>query len=220
MTVPVQLAAAAAHVRTLKEHLVAATTCQPDEDLNPHVTVIRGGAVIAVIVAPELDARLGLAAAGAAAVGYAADELVFSADAHLSNSGTNPRTGLPWAPGEMQRLCDNEGACEIGLLTDAMVSTWATRTGQLAIWTDPYHVDKTARTVAWSPPSGEQLQIEQPPLALTGRIPDTLRAVLRAPTAVAQAGPMPQRFADLATTATLLDRGFLVLATETLGTAA
>lgn len=220
MTVPVHLAATAAHVRTLKEQLVAATTCQPDEDLNPQVTVIRGGDVIAVIVAPALDAQLGLAAAGAAAVGYAADELVFSADAHLSHSGTNPHTRQPWAPGEMQRLCDTEGACEIGLLTDVMVSTWASRDGQLAMWTDPYHVDKTARTVAWTPPSGAQLQIDQPPVTLVGRIPDALRAVLRAPTAVEQAGPMPQAVADLATTAMLLDRGFIVLAAEALGTAA
>ncbi|HEU0130797.1 MAG TPA: hypothetical protein VFQ85_07380 [Mycobacteriales bacterium] len=216
MTIPVHLAATAAEIRTRKEQLVAATRCQPDEDLNPHLTVIRGGTVLAVVAAPALDVTLGLSAIGAAAVGYAADELVLSADAHLSHSGTNPRTGRPWAPGEMQRLCDTEGACDLGLLTNAMVSTWANRAGQLAMWTDPYHIDKTARTVTWTPSRAEQLAIEQPPFTLAGRIPDRLRDAMGAPTAVQQADGMSQPFADQVTTLLLLQRGFAVLAAESL----
>lgn len=145
------LAETAEWARELKTNLVATTTPDQIDDICPAVAVFRDGELVARVHAWEVNRDVGLRALLAAVSGFRADYAVMVQDAHMSSHHTKP-DGTPWGPNEMQRLCDDEGACEIGYITDCL-----TLLGRARTETDPlvegislpYHVHKTARSVAW-----------------------------------------------------------------------
>lgn len=137
-------------IRETKELTVAHSPKEDPGDMCPAVFFERDGALVAVGHAPEVDRDMGLELATVGIRGFAADSVIWCADAHVSNQMDNPATGEPWGPNGMQNACDNEGACLIGVLQDCLMVTSVDRVlGVTNFTTIPYEVDKETRTVEW-----------------------------------------------------------------------
>lgn len=122
------------------------------DDVTPAVRILcTDPHMLAVtVVAPQINRDMGLQAARFLTGALQPDWVTMMADAHVTRATINPVTGKPWEPGEMQNLCDNEGACSTGLLTDCLTFT--------TIWRDDarrrmdnrmYVVNKELGTVEW-----------------------------------------------------------------------
>lgn len=164
-----------------KNEAVARARPGRHDDLCPMVDVWRDGRFLAGIVCPEVDRDLALNAAQVAVPGFSADRVVLALDSHMSSSATNPSTGEAWGPGEMQGLCDNEDACDLGLITDAMVIHEVGRDGSWELRILPYHVHKTSRTIAWLP-EVEQLSSETAGHELSGLVVEVVQDAFKMPT--------------------------------------
>lgn len=120
----------------------------PAFDIPPRVEAYRGGFPLIEIQCLDVDRDRGLHAFRiAAAMDIQAGTL--TTDAHTASTEINPKTGERWGPGEMQQACDDENACDAGLLTDCIATFAMGPKGDRALYSAPYHVHKTARTVAW-----------------------------------------------------------------------
>lgn len=152
VTLPPDVEKFAAFVRNMKEELVAEPQLAfggAGDDLPPVVEARRNGRQVAMAMAPVVNRDQGLVAAKVLADAFAADELWFVTDAHMSRDELNPLSGKPWAPGEMQRACDGEGACELGLITDCMMINRVDRALRHSLCLLPYHVHHGEGTMRW-----------------------------------------------------------------------
>lgn len=145
------------YIQDVKETQVALwkQDMSPTDDIPPCVRVIREGGTHKVEViawAPQINRDMGLKIAEVLSEAIQPDLVYFVADAHVTKSMTNPNTGEQWGPGEMQNLCDNEGACAVGLLDDCMAVTTVWRDGRVRMESLIYQVDKDAGTVKWFTP--------------------------------------------------------------------
>lgn len=106
------------------------------------------------------------------------DRLVVSLDAHVSSGPINPATGQEWGPGEMQRACDEDGACSLGVITDTIVTNEFRSDGTAQMVERLYHVHEheTGGTIGWV--RTESVDERQEGTALQGRIVDALRAAM------------------------------------------
>lgn len=199
-------------IRAMKNGALADTS-RVSHDLTPMLDVWRDGRLVAAIICRQVDRDEALNAAGIAVPGLGADAVVMVFDAHMTSAAVNPATGERWGPNEMQKLCDDGDACDTGLITDCMVIQEVHRDGSGRLITLPYHVHKTARTIAWFP--GDD------PVASTsveGLIADTLRDAFRQPDLFTFAqkeypGDLPhdaRLHTDIAVTNALAEAGYLV----------
>lgn len=131
--------------RKRKEARVA--VAPDDHDLRPLLVFSRGGQTVAIVTTPDVDKEQGLAAARLGLSGYSADEVILILDAHmkLMQPGEDPP-----APGELQRMCDQEGACELGLITDLVVVNRITRDGEQEMACVPYAYHGSGTVFRWS----------------------------------------------------------------------
>jgi hypothetical protein len=164
----------------IKEHTVATARGDDPGDIPPIVIWERGGKPVAVAQVDQVDRDLGLEALHRGRIGYGATSATFIVDAHQTHTVINPTTGERWAPGEMQDLCDREGACEIGLLTDCLMLVHYRAKGD-AFWSTsmPYHVDKAAHEVHWQNDKSVSTEEEQEDLHLDGYVPDVIRVAFK-----------------------------------------
>lgn len=157
---PEHMRPAMQHALDRKNELVARAGPDENDDLVPSVDVFRNERFLAGILAPQIDRDLALAAANIAIPGFNAEAVIVTLDAHLTQNVTHndkgesvwtagPRKGHVVRQHEMQTMCDEEGACEIGLITDCLIVMRVDREGVVEQGMLPYHVHKTARTVAW-----------------------------------------------------------------------
>jgi hypothetical protein len=115
MSTPTErLAYATKLIRETKEATVARSPQDDPGDMCPAALFERDGVFVAAGNAPEVDRDMGLELARVGIRGFAADAIIWAADAHAANSPINPATGEEWGPGGMQNACDNEGACAVG----------------------------------------------------------------------------------------------------------
>lgn len=159
--------------RIMKEGAVADMDDRGTDDLDGLVEVWRDGEPIVFIVTP-IDRDKALDAAHFAVRGFRADRIIVSLDSHYTTQANNPSTGKPWGPGEMQKACDEDGACSLGIITDALVINTVTK-DSLTMYTLPYHVDKDAKQVHWQ--RNEDTDSEG--ATLEGLVPDVLRAAFQ-----------------------------------------
>lgn len=135
--------------KDLREQSLKDMESRGTSDLAPMIEVYRDGRIVAVIQAFQVNRDLALDYLPLIVGGFAADAVVLCLDSHYTNNPTNPATGQPWGPGEMQKACDEDGACSVGLITDCLMVIEQHRDGhhrQIAL---PYHEDKDARVVHW-----------------------------------------------------------------------
>lgn len=162
-----------------KEYGVA--EIHPHFDIPPYLVGFRGeggrAGLLLEVICNKVDRDEGLTTALLlAAMDCIAIAVTF--DAHVATSDINPRTGKKWEEGEMQGLCDGEGACDTGLLTDCLMTTAVFATGKVAFYNHSYHFHEAKGEVAWVE---EDYLVDLPDNAqpeLQGYVPETLRDVM------------------------------------------
>ena len=105
-------------IRRYKEDRARVTP--KDHDLAPIIRIEREGQVLGTFEAPQVNKEFALAAARAAFGCFDATSVLLVMDAHMAAPIT-PEEAENYQPGEMQRRCDEEGACELGLMTDILI---------------------------------------------------------------------------------------------------
>lgn len=159
-------------------------------DILPTVIVERDGEVLAIVMAPEIDKRLGLQAAALCKAGFDPDSLVVIMDAHIHQGTEKQGQSKEEAiekfhekfPNGMQHACDNEDACSLGEISDCLICHRITRDGEITLTTLPYSyhgksagvpfqwLDEDERYKDFGNLSGEELE---------GFIPDNLREIMK-----------------------------------------
>lgn len=173
------------NARKVKDAQVASYdgTDQTTDDIVPavHVAGTSPFRFEVIALAPQIDRDMGLAIAKTLVTATSPDYVTFMADAHAANEMTNPATGKPWAPGEMQNACDVEGACSVGVLDDCLIFQTAWPSGRQRAETYRYTVTKGqgvgASSIAWTGygPAHESIDTEdEGDHRTTGRVPDSL----------------------------------------------
>lgn len=119
------------------------------------------------------------------ASGFNADAVVLCLDSHYTQQPINPATGKQWGPGEMQKACDEDGACSTGIITDCLVVMEQHRDGTHRQAILPYHVDKESGKVHWHDPERiDPTNIFEPGAMVDGLVIDACRAAFERPKGV------------------------------------
>lgn len=150
--VPKDLAEDARWALSFKQHAVVENMFGVG-DIPPLVSLYRDGEQILRAFSYEINRDLALEFIRIAAPGFGADAVTLVADAHMIDERFANEKGRMPDPHELQHLCDGEGACELGLTTDAIMMTHAQRGDdqRMRAVSFPYHVNKRAREVHWQP---------------------------------------------------------------------
>lgn len=199
--IPLEFHSLVNSLKKMKESKVARTTAGENDDLKTMVEIIRDGQPVCSVVAPQVDRDMGLHVVQIGAEVFEATECWFMADSHISHSAEGP-DGQPWGPGGMQRACDQEGACELGLITDCLMVYGRTRdrTREYMI-TVPYHINKRAREVHWIDKEAEcHLASDTKNARIEGYVPDVFEECFTNDTlhTLIAKGNLPDMFAPLA----------------------
>ena len=157
--------------RRRKEERVA--QLPDDADLRPIVFFERGGRLVVTVETPAVDKEAALFAARVGAQGYGADALTVILDAHIKL--INPGDELP-RPGDLQRQCDEEGACDLGLISDTLIIQRLSTDGSAQIAILPYKYHGSQTVFRWT-----ELPFEQSgDMGFDGYVSDCLAEALAA----------------------------------------
>ena len=111
-------------------------------DIEPRVVWWRDGQLVAQGFCDRVDRDRGLQMACIGIEGFGADQIDFAVDAHMTDQRFVQQFGRLPDPHELQNLCDNEGACQVGLTTDCIIVQRIWRDGHTVMISLPYHVDR------------------------------------------------------------------------------
>ena len=123
---------------------------QPHYDICPVVDFIVGEDIVLTAVPHQISRDNALAIIDIGVGPINPDLINLSVDAHVTQSLTNPNTGKAWGPNEMQNLCDSEGACSTGLLTDTIHTTGMFKDGTTYGMQRRYADHSKAGPVPWA----------------------------------------------------------------------
>lgn len=165
-------------------------------DMPPVVMMEQDDKLSVIAIAPVVDKHAGLFAVKVLCASCQPTAMTIVADAHIRTQKTKPgqtpeeaaaEFHQKYQPGEMQRQCDEEGACERGELIDVLSCIRYTRDGTTNYRVVPYdYHGKGGKPFAWleSHPQAPITHFDEPPgtavggdaPTLRGFIPDSLRA--------------------------------------------
>jgi hypothetical protein len=158
-------------------------------DMPPTIFGERNGRVLCAVVAPQVDKYQGLQAAAMLRRGLAIDTLTMILDAHIRTGkiGQEDEFMKNYKHGDMQKACDEEGACELGLISDCLVCH---RIGQdnkmkMASLTYSYHGKNGGVPFAWNNFGGRDedglkvMDENDEGVVLEGNIPHALRQIIK-----------------------------------------
>lgn len=150
-------------------------------DTPPLMSIYRDGELLLHAFAPRVDRDLGLWFLDRAVSGYSADAASLFTDAHMMDQRFFDEKGRGPDPHELQHMCDNEGACELGLTTDCIFGMHVTRAEPEAAryLSFPYHVNKATKRVHWQP-DFMFLDGHDETVKLDGLIANAMREILSA----------------------------------------
>ena len=140
-TIPERYQLLAKWAKRVKDARVARGGPDDPGDIVPHVNFWRDGQVAAVGFARNVNRDEGLDLAFMGRRAFGADRMEVLLDAHYTDHAFVDRYGRYPDPHELQDLCDNEGACEIGLTTDCIICI-DVDAGHMVQVMLPYHVDR------------------------------------------------------------------------------
>jgi len=150
-------------------------------DLPPTIIAERNGEVFAIVIASDIDKELALKASDILRHGAGADSLVLILDAHVRTMDKDGEDEFlkNYKHGDMQRACDEEGACELGLISDCLVCHRIDKDGKIdcTVMTYSYHGEGTE--FKWTD-EGEKYPKDM--TGVGGYIPDVLREIMAKPT--------------------------------------
>lgn len=97
---------------------------------------LREGKILATITAPQVDKIFGLKAVGLCREGLNADAVMIILDAHTAKYQSSPGLSMEQAeeeyhkkfPKRMQDMCDDDGACATGLISDCLICQYWSNT--------------------------------------------------------------------------------------------
>lgn len=170
---PVHITDAAQQAWIYKE--LGVSNLDEDFDIAPNVTWLRDGVLVANFLGTRVNKYDAIALVVMGSRMLSADEIVVSMDTHISSELINPKTGKPWVPGEMQNLCNDEGACDTGLITDAISTFRLGKDVPSAMLSRKYHVNHATREVHWVDPWDAVLE-DDGDTKLTGFVLDSMKA--------------------------------------------
>lgn len=211
--IPEDLAEDTEWALTFKQYAVAENMFDVG-DIPPLIAMYRDGKQLLRAFTWTIDRDIGLEFVRIGAPGFGAEAVTFTADAHMADARFVGEKGRAPDPHELQHLCDNEGACDIGLTTDALYMVNVSRGGQCRGVSLPYHVNKRAREVHWQP-DVFVMQENGPDDYMSGNIPDALKAFINAPIAEMPEVDNSRWLADMHVLAVLTMIGYPIMwATE------
>lgn len=161
-------------------------------DLPPTVVVERDGELCAIVIASQIDKEKGIQAAVLCQTGFDPDALIMIMDAHVHTAQkvegqtveqAREEMAKKFPPGSMQKMCDEEGACETGLITDCLICHRIDRNGSIDLVTLPYsYHGKNGPPFVWldqDPKYKEMTALKDD--QITGYIPNSLREIMKQP---------------------------------------
>jgi hypothetical protein len=173
--------------RILKSHKEMWVNTTERGDLFPTTIVIRGGQIIAVIVAQQVDKNLGLKAARMARTSFSADALVLACDAHCyvadSEKGYEEAKAT-WPDGLMQKACDDHGACNTDKrMSDCLSVVLAHENGSIEIqsMTYDYHGKNGGVPFKWTEHPGKDAMKNSDGTKLGGYMVNNMLAIMKMP---------------------------------------
>lgn len=156
-------------------------------DLPPTVIAVKGGRVIATVVAPQVDKELGIQAAYFCRKGLDPDRLVVVFDAYVRTEerfgeGPNQVSDFNYEKGELQRMAA-AGGCERGEISSCLICYLVDRNQEARLAIVPYYYPgKGKGKFRWTEYQtiGEQQRFvsEDENMALKGYVPETLRNIM------------------------------------------
>jgi len=158
-------------------------------DMPPTIFGERDGRVLCAVIAPQVDKYQGLQAAAMLRRGLAVDTLTMILDAHIRTGkvGQEDEFMKNYKHGDMQKACDEEGACETGLISDCLICH---RIGQdnkmkMASLTYSYHGKNGGVPFAWNNFGGRDadglrlMDETEEGVRLEGNIPHAMRQIIK-----------------------------------------
>ena len=143
-------------------------------DVLPTVIAERNGEVFAIVVAPNVDKEMALRASTILRQG-GADALTLILDAHVRhvNSKDGDEFLKNYKHGDMQRACDEEGACSLGIISDCLICQRIDSSGKVTLRILPYDYHGQGTEFKWKE------ETEQPEgVQYDGYIVETLRSIM------------------------------------------
>lgn len=165
-------------------------------DIPPTIIVERNDEIIAVVISPEIDKRLGLQAAAMCHLGFDPDALIMVVDAHIHQGHVEEGQTVEEAqeafrkkfPKGMQHACDNEDACAVGEISDCLICHRITRDGKITLVSLPYsyHGKDGGVPFQWLDDDERYKNLSSffqntDKDTLKGFIPDSLREIMNTP---------------------------------------
>jgi hypothetical protein len=166
-------------------------------DLPPTLFVERGDKVVAIVMAPQVDRDAGLKAASACRAGFRATAITMILDAHVRMGKKVPEGASmeeakedflkDYKHGDMQRACDEEGACERGEIADVLLIHRMDEAGKVKMHMMPYaYHGKGGAPFKWleDHPAADVYNKEQEandPMKHEGYIVETMAHIMKQP---------------------------------------
>jgi len=158
-------------------------------DMPPTVVAIKNGKPLIMVVAKNIDKKEGLEIARLLRQGFRADELIIFLDAHMTNPALDTEHAQQVCkkystPGSMQKACDEEAACAVGDITDALLCHRIADDGRIEIVSMPYdyHGKEGGMAFRWKDDLVISFsEFEDEDQKIEGMIPDMLRHFMSEP---------------------------------------
>jgi hypothetical protein len=158
-------------------------------DMPPTIIGERDGRVLCAVIAPQVDKYQGLQAAAMLRRGLAIDTLTMLLDAHIRTIPKDQEDEFrkKYKHGDMQKACDEEGACELGIISDCLICHRIGQDGKIkmASLTYSYHGKNGGVPFAWNDFGGrdadglKSMSEDEEGNHVEGNIPDALRQIIK-----------------------------------------
>lgn len=146
-------------------------------DLPPTIIAERNGEVFAIVIASDIDKELAFKASHILRTGAGADALVLILDAHVRSVDAEKGDEFlkNYKHGDMQRACDEEGACELGIISDCLICHRIDKDGNISMKILPYSYHGKGTDFKWTEPDPKH---ETDGVHFEGTVPDVLRKIM------------------------------------------
>ena len=189
-----------------KEHIVESTE---RGDISPTVIVEKNGKVQMIVISPDIDKNLGLQAAAVLHSSIDPDSITLIMDAHFAmgkreegqtDEEAQEAFRKKFPPGSMQKMCDEEVACEAGLITDCLLCYRITRDLESSVLTIPYaYHGKQGPPFKWldnNPEFVDKVLNSKDGGISKGYIPDSLVKIMKSPVFVGNESKLLRKVAE------------------------
>lgn len=175
-----------------KQHKENAVKNNDRGDIPPTVIVEKKGKIQMIVMANQVDKQLGLQATAVIRTSIDPDAVTLIMDAHVASM--KPKEGQTaeeveeefkkkFPPGSMQKMCDEEGACDAGLITDCLICYRIDRDKKMSLVTLPYaYHGKEGPPFKWLDSDDKlNVMLNEGGQLLKGYIPESLLEIMDGP---------------------------------------